>query len=392
MPNGINWQQVRADFNDTNNAMRTGIGAISQAGTVFGELRKSILDQEQREIDNAYREKKFNEDVRQFGLKQALDEDRFRENIRQFGLNYDLASDRNAEIARHNRAVEANSKAMLGIQSDIRKLQLQEHLQKQQKAGYDRAVQAMLYGSPAQQFQARTEAAKSSDPMLQNLAQAAAPLSFFDNPTDAQAAALNLRAMYDTQAANELSKQTIERQNKAIELQSKIDAKADKERDDLRKATKDANPNDVNTFESTTDPTLKRLWSLAAPNSKARINTGHIFERLNEGSKGFAGTIGNWFTNNQFDILSSANTGSGMSDSQFNKIISAITSGAAFSGDTTVEERNTLVKLLKGLRDGNILPDGSINQLVRPNDTPFVGPIQPSSPYQTYDRQLLFGE
>ena len=130
MPSGINWQQVKADFNDTNEAMKTGIGAISQAGTVFGELRKSILDQEQREIDNAYREKTFNENVRQFGLRHALDEDRFREGIRQFGLNYDLASDRNAEIARHNRAVEANSSAMLGIQSDIRRLQLQEHLQK----------------------------------------------------------------------------------------------------------------------------------------------------------------------------------------------------------------------------------------------------------------------
>ena len=106
MPSGINWQQVRADFNDTNNAMKTGIGAISQAGTVFGELRKSILDQEQREIDNAYREKTFNENVRQFGLKHALDEDRFREDVRQFGLNYALNQQRFEEDIRHNKATE----------------------------------------------------------------------------------------------------------------------------------------------------------------------------------------------------------------------------------------------------------------------------------------------
>lgn len=104
--NGINWQQVKADFGDANNAMRTGIGAISQAGTVFGELRKSILDQEQREIDNAYREKTFNENVRQFGLKHALDEDKFREDVRQFGLNYALNEQKFNEDVRHHRATE----------------------------------------------------------------------------------------------------------------------------------------------------------------------------------------------------------------------------------------------------------------------------------------------
>ena len=77
----LNWNQIRADFHDANQSMSNSIGALSQAGTVFGQLRKSILDEEQRAVDNAYREKKFNEDVRQFGLKYALDQDKLREEI-----------------------------------------------------------------------------------------------------------------------------------------------------------------------------------------------------------------------------------------------------------------------------------------------------------------------
>ena len=71
----LRWDSVNANFNDANSAMGNSITGISQAGTVFGDLRKSILDEEQRAVDNAYREKAFDEYVRQFGLKRALDED-----------------------------------------------------------------------------------------------------------------------------------------------------------------------------------------------------------------------------------------------------------------------------------------------------------------------------
>ena len=72
----LRWNSVNADFNDANSAMGNSIRGISQAGTVFGDLRKSILDEEQRAVDNAYREKAFAENVRQFGLKHALDQDK----------------------------------------------------------------------------------------------------------------------------------------------------------------------------------------------------------------------------------------------------------------------------------------------------------------------------
>ena len=100
----LNWNQIRADFHDANQSMATSSGAISQAGTIFGQLRKSILDEEQRAVDNAYREKLFNENVRQFGLEHALKEDQFRENVRQFGIT-------STETERHNKATEANARA-----------------------------------------------------------------------------------------------------------------------------------------------------------------------------------------------------------------------------------------------------------------------------------------
>ena len=58
------------------------IRGISQAGTIFGDLRKSILDEEQKAIDNAYREKEFNEQVSQFAATHGLDENMLKEQIR----------------------------------------------------------------------------------------------------------------------------------------------------------------------------------------------------------------------------------------------------------------------------------------------------------------------
>lgn len=75
----IQWNDVRANFNDANSAMGNAQRGLSQAGTVFGELRKAILDEEQKAIENEYRQKVFDENVRQFGLQHALDQDKFAE-------------------------------------------------------------------------------------------------------------------------------------------------------------------------------------------------------------------------------------------------------------------------------------------------------------------------
>ena len=78
----LSWNSVNANFNDVNSAMGNSIIGISQAGTIFGELRKSILDEEQRAVDNAFREKQFNEQVSQFAATHGLDENKLKEQIR----------------------------------------------------------------------------------------------------------------------------------------------------------------------------------------------------------------------------------------------------------------------------------------------------------------------
>lgn len=83
----LQWNDVRVNFNDTNSAMANAQSGISKVGTVFGELRKTILDEEQKAIENAYKQKVFDENVRQFGLQHALNQDRLAEQIRSNKAN-----------------------------------------------------------------------------------------------------------------------------------------------------------------------------------------------------------------------------------------------------------------------------------------------------------------
>lgn len=80
----LRWNSINANFNDANSAMGNSLTGISQAGTIFGDVRKTILAQEQNAIDNAYREQALKEQMRQFGLshkleiaKHELDKDEF---------------------------------------------------------------------------------------------------------------------------------------------------------------------------------------------------------------------------------------------------------------------------------------------------------------------------
>ena len=102
----IQWNDVKADFNDANSAMGNAQQGLSQAGTVFGELRKAILEEEQKAIENEYRQKIFDENVRQFGLQYGLDQDRLAEQIRaaQAGEAHNAAV--LEESIRNNKAQE----------------------------------------------------------------------------------------------------------------------------------------------------------------------------------------------------------------------------------------------------------------------------------------------
>ena len=69
----LRWNSINTNFNDANSAMGNSLTGISQAGTIFGDVRKTILAQEQNAIDNAYREQALNEQIRQFGLSHELE-------------------------------------------------------------------------------------------------------------------------------------------------------------------------------------------------------------------------------------------------------------------------------------------------------------------------------
>ena len=86
----LKWDSINANFGDVNAAMRNSLTGISQAGTIFGELRKSILDEEQRAIDTAFRERAFQQNADQFGITTALEKDKMLESSR-----HNLATEQN---------------------------------------------------------------------------------------------------------------------------------------------------------------------------------------------------------------------------------------------------------------------------------------------------------
>lgn len=72
---------INADTNAGTGAMAGASQSFSHAGTVFGELRKSILDEEQRAIENAYNEKKMAEQIRQFNEQLGWDKNKFAQDL-----------------------------------------------------------------------------------------------------------------------------------------------------------------------------------------------------------------------------------------------------------------------------------------------------------------------
>lgn len=108
----IQWKDVNVNFNDTNSAMANAREGISKAGTVFGELRKAILDEEQRAVENAYKQKVFDENVRQFGLQHTLNQDKLAEQRR---ANQAMEAFRDRDLAARmendklSRAIQARS-------------------------------------------------------------------------------------------------------------------------------------------------------------------------------------------------------------------------------------------------------------------------------------------
>ena len=111
----LKWDSINANFGDVNAAMGNSLTGISQAGTIFGELRKSILDEEQRAIDTAFRERAFQQNVDQFGITTALEKGKMSESSRH-NLATEKSTIRGQDLV--NKVAMANAQ----IQQDTFKL------------------------------------------------------------------------------------------------------------------------------------------------------------------------------------------------------------------------------------------------------------------------------
>ena len=126
MSNIPRWNDVRADFGDTGRMFSAAQQGLSNAGTVFGQLRASVLAEEQKGIDNAFREKQLSENIRQFGLTNALERDKFGETQRR-----NLVLEEDADLDRTQRfdiASMQNKTAMAGVAAQNRGTALREKM------------------------------------------------------------------------------------------------------------------------------------------------------------------------------------------------------------------------------------------------------------------------
>lgn len=104
MRDGLDWRPVQANFNDANSAMNNSTNNISQAGTIFGQIRKSILEEEQKAIDNEYKERTLAENARQFNLTDRLGRDKLLEENRSNITNEGLKERELVETSKYRQA------------------------------------------------------------------------------------------------------------------------------------------------------------------------------------------------------------------------------------------------------------------------------------------------
>ena len=104
MRSGLDWNSVQVNFNDANSAMNNSANNISQAGTIFGQIRKSILEEEQKAIDNEYKERTLAENARQFNLTNDLGRDKLLEENRSNRTNEGFKERELVETSKYRQA------------------------------------------------------------------------------------------------------------------------------------------------------------------------------------------------------------------------------------------------------------------------------------------------
>ena len=122
MRNGLDWNSVQANFNDANSAMNNSANNISQAGTIFGQIRKSILEEEQKAIDNEYKERTLAENARQFNLTDRLGSDKLLEENRSNRANEGLKETELVETSKYRQSELGLRRATLAEERNRNKL------------------------------------------------------------------------------------------------------------------------------------------------------------------------------------------------------------------------------------------------------------------------------
>lgn len=147
------WRSVSADFRDANSAMSNAQRGFSDAGTIFSRINEQLYQNEKLALDEAYRQRTLDEDIRQFEKTHGLNERKLDEEVRQFGLTHQLNRDKLAEdIRSHNLS---HSAAMANVEVARQRLNL-EKAQNDARMGLIQAQTNKLNYDQQQNFERNT--------------------------------------------------------------------------------------------------------------------------------------------------------------------------------------------------------------------------------------------
>lgn len=233
---------INADTNAGTGALAGASQSFSHAGTVFGELRKSILDEEQRAIENAFNEKKMAEQIRQFNEQLGWDKDKFAQDL---GFRREELD----ETRRYHSGSLANQAAGLALQR-----QEQDFLRQKWAEGLRREDEARKRFMDAA-YVVSGQADNDRQAAYQKEMEESFGTDFFKQRQDAQ----NYIQRYETAKANGLATDTLGGLNATIHYQNAKRIMADSDRDIAAYKTINPEPTPLLKGTSSLDRTMQFL-------------------------------------------------------------------------------------------------------------------------------------
>lgn len=128
--NRLRWGAIRADIGNPNQSLGIGQSALSQAGTVFGEMRKQMLEKEQQEWDRAHKEAQLAETIRSHQAKETHDADTLLQADQHFGHTHDLAERTFTHTQEKDRESALLERDKFGFDQEKWKTEQQEIMQR----------------------------------------------------------------------------------------------------------------------------------------------------------------------------------------------------------------------------------------------------------------------